>query len=357
MAKFNINDPEAVAIREKVQKLSAEYDEVELYDTISIEEVRQFEADNNVRLPDDYVWFITNVGDGGMWYNGMYRFYPLKEAEFSYEELSGYKRGREKYALNVLSKGCSYSFGIILCDEHFGEISSNDGLFASYSPKMTVHGFKELMLKWLDEACLGYELRFLEQRSFGTIEEDLVQYRKEHDIFLLSSIYSKVTIEITPEQFVSDCYDLFLNETVNKNKVLLASILFKAGYGETFSVLDSIFLPENYNEIVYLLGMPKRYYKNKEKCELSEDAGRYYPMLVKMMKHYENAQKNEYHFRKCFDMTVLNPNFNAKDIEGILESDEKEFLTFLTHYVSGEKILERVGKYVEKAKIKYANKS
>ena len=81
--KYNTNDPEAVEIRKKLEIL-----DVQLNDVISIEEVRKFEAENDVKLPDDYVWFITNVGNGGGLYCD-YRycgFFPLKRHIFQTKE-------------------------------------------------------------------------------------------------------------------------------------------------------------------------------------------------------------------------------------------------------------------------------
>lgn len=61
MSKYNTNDPEAAAIRKKIEKLQSMGREAVLYDVISKEDVELFELANDVKLPEDYVWFITNV--------------------------------------------------------------------------------------------------------------------------------------------------------------------------------------------------------------------------------------------------------------------------------------------------------
>lgn len=78
MSKYNTNDPEAVEIRKKIEKLQSMNPAIEIYDVISKEDVELFEFVNDVKLQEDYVWFIANVGNGDTWRNGEYRFYPLE---------------------------------------------------------------------------------------------------------------------------------------------------------------------------------------------------------------------------------------------------------------------------------------
>ena len=145
-----------------------------------------------------------------------YRFYPLGYAGFSCEELPGHYMGMEKYSLPVLSTGCTYGMSIILEGEHFGELAYDADEMAAYRP-MIVHGFKELYLKWLDEACLGYDGYGVENRQYGTIEEHLEQYRNNRDIALLRAIYSKVNSKCATVQFASAVRSTLKSEK-NKNK-------------------------------------------------------------------------------------------------------------------------------------------
>lgn len=89
-----------------------------------------------------------------------------------------------------------------------------------------------------------------------------------------------------------------------------------------------------------------------------KDAKKYYPMLVKMLKNYQfliesNGVNRDYIFGRCFEMTVMNPRFNEKDIIDVLTSDDKDIVKYMAISVYDKNILERVGKYVEEAKIKY----
>lgn len=363
--KYNTNDPEAVEIREKIEYLASIHKDLKINDVISVDEVRKFEAEHQIRLPDDYVWFITNVGNGGTWqpFNGaewIYSFYPLEETYFSDERVyadmraddEDYERGESNFSLDVFSIGCSYSMGIILQGEHYGEISSNGEGEAIYHPLM-VHGFKEFYLKWLYEECQGYDISGFENRLYGTIEEHLEQYKAQHELRQLSNIFSKVNKRCATEGFISELYDVFCSETENEHKVLLAQTLIKSGYEDVFSVLNEIFSIENYEDVIWELHKSLKYFSNWLKADgVMNDAEKYYPMLVKAMKYYETAEERNY-FKYCFPMTVMNPRFNEKDIIGILTSDDPEIIKYMA-FVYEENILNRVGKYIKEAKKKYA---
>lgn len=360
MSKYNTNDPEAATIRKKIEKLHSINPAIEIYDVISKEDVELFELENDVKLPEDYVWFITNVGNGGTWIVGngdtwrddVWRFYPLCRG-FCWEEKPRFKKGKEKYSLEVLSTGCTYGMSIILAGAHYGEMAYDFDGMAAYHP-IIVHGFKEFYLKWLDEACLGYDEDDFEFRLYGTIEEHLEQYRKNPDTGLLWSIYSKVNRQCASKQFVSDVHSIFVSETNNENKVLLARILIKTGYEDLFSVLSAIFIPENYERIVWELHDTMQYFTEWLNAEgVMEDAPKYYSMLVTIMKYYETAKERKY-FKDCFAMSVMNPLFKAEDILGFLTSDDEEIVKYLAVSVYQKNIQNRVGTYIDKAKIKYA---
>ena len=121
MSKYNTNDPEAVAIRKKIEKLQSMNPAIKINDVISKEDVELFELANDVKLPEDYVWFITNVGNGGTWRNGEYRFYPLDlDRGFLCEELPYHKKGQEKYA--KLVPFCRYVMGQKKDDAFFSDL-------------------------------------------------------------------------------------------------------------------------------------------------------------------------------------------------------------------------------------------
>ncbi len=351
MEQYNRNDPEAVSIRKKIKQLQTMNENIVINDVITMEDVRNFEVQQNIKLPQDYVWFITNVGNGGTWDDDGRPFYSLTDTYYSSEALPGHKKGEERFALDVLSKGCTCSLGLFLKGEHFGELSSDDEGLAYYHP-YRVHGFKEFYIKWLDEALLGYSSFNVEHRHYGSIEENLEEYKSCHDIDLLYSIIQKIIRPSGLEQFTQDVHDCFLSETTNKNKIVLMHILEKLGYDDMFSLLNAVFIPENYGTIISDLYFKLYFTKRWDLDKIVDDAEKYYPMLVSIMNHSETLKERK-NFERCFEMTVINPKFQAKDIIGLLTSDDEEIVKFLATSVSQKALLDRVGQYVEMAKAKY----
>lgn len=351
MEQYNRNDPEAVSIRKKIEQLQTMNNNIVINDVITMEDVRKFEVQQNVKLPQDYVWFITNVGNGGTWDDDGRPFYPLADTYYSSEALPGYKKGEERFALDVLSKGCTCSLGLFLKGEHFGELSSDDEGLAYYHP-YRVHGFKEFYVKWLDEALLGYSSLWVESRHYGSIEENLEEYKSCHDIALLYSIIQKILRPSGLEQFTQNVHDCFMSETTNENKIVLMHILEKLGYVDMFSLLNEVFIPENYDTIISDIYFRLYFSEKSDLDKIVDDAGKYYSMLVSIMNHSETV-KDRKHFEYCFEMTVINPKFQAEDIIGILTSDDEEIVKFLATSVSQKALLDRVGQYVEMAKAKY----
>ncbi len=351
MEQYNRNDPEAVSIRKKIKQLQKMNENIVINDVIAMEDVRNFEVQQNIKLPQDYVWFITNVGNGGTWDDDGRPFYSLTDTYYSSEALPGHKKGEERFALDVLSKGCTCSLGLFLKGEHFGELSSDDEGLAYYHP-YRVHGFKEFYIKWLDEALLGYSSFNVERRHYGSIEENLEEYKSCHDIALLYSIIQKILRPSGLEQFTQDVHDCFMSETTNENKIVLMHILEKLGYVDMFSLLNEVFIPENYDTIISDIYFRLYFSEKWDLDKIVDDAGKYYDMLVSIMNHSESV-KDRKNFEYCFEMTVINPKFQAEDIIGILTSDDEEIVKFLATSVSQKALLDRVGQYVEMAKAKY----
>lgn len=361
--QYNTNDPEAVAIREKMERLK-KYNKVEIYDVISIEEVRKFEEENNIKLPDDYVWFITNVANGccergsGYSYELSCGFYPLEDTYFSSEYIDADNWedcfGEENFSLDISSTGCTGSYGIFLKGEHYGEISDNDEGLAYYCPKR-VHGFKEWYNTLLDETLLGYAPERFDERISGRIVDILDSYRQNHDIFYIYSIQWKLSygyrknVNIT-KKLMNDIYEVFSNETIPENKKELFFILTDIGYPDMFSVIKQIFIPENYGKIAFKLNTTDGiYFKNT--CHICrgvvDGAERCYPMIKKMLDYL--AENESEYFSDAFRVAVMNPEFKANDIETIPNND---FVMKHIRQLNRETLISRIEPYYTQAQNK-----
>ena len=360
--KFNTQDPEAVEIRRKAAAVGAE-----LYDVTTLEAVRAFEAEAGVKLPEDYVWFITNVGNGGTWNNtGIfeYEFYPLTtvdDAWFAYyAEGYGFPNGKkEKYALGVLDEGDAYCLGIILTGEHYGEISDiADYYYAYFNGDKSVRNFKELYTAWLDDAYNGYDDDAFDRRLRGTIEELFDRYIDGREDECLWSICLKVNKKAASREFINRVHNEFLRETDNSKQVRLCDILMKSGFDDPYSVINRIFRPENYERIIQYLGDSYlSYFKDRVRSdEVMDGAEVYYPILVEILKHFTTLPElpfEDFSFKKCLNMTVMNPKFNENDIIEFLNSNDELTIKRLSR-VYEDTVKSRIGRYVDAAREKKA---
>lgn len=329
--------------------------DVQLNDVISIEKVRKFEEENNVKLPDDYIWFITNVGNGGGLYCD-YRhcgFFPLEKTYFSDEG----EDGQEKFSLDISSKGCSYSYGIILKGERYGEISENGDGESYYYPKR-VHGFKEWYVTLINEKLLGYCDLYFDNRISGKIEDIIEKYKGNHNIVYIQSILWKANKffrenknPVTSEKTIDKIHEVFINETVVENKLFLAYTLIELDYCDCFSVIKEIFIPENYGKIAFKLHHDcNLYFINNRKIKLgvTENAERYYDMILEMLKYLSEARNDN--FKYCLELAVMNPRFK---INNILDIIDDEFVGKCIALIYEDEIKKRLEPYYTKAKEKY----
>ncbi|MGJ1267050.1 SMI1/KNR4 family protein [Sphingobacterium spiritivorum] len=58
-----------------------------LHTPLSIEEIRAFESENEVKLPEDYVLFLTQMGNGGA--GPFYGIFPLQESRINLSDNAG----------------------------------------------------------------------------------------------------------------------------------------------------------------------------------------------------------------------------------------------------------------------------
>ena len=120
-----------------------------------------------------------------------------------------------------------------------------------------------------------------------------------------------------------------------------------------FSVIEQIFVPENYGTIAFYLDtIGGIYFKNGNfenhsfiKNGVIENADRYYPMIRKMLDYLsENESKD---FKYAFRIAVMNPEFKASHIEDISNRD------FVMKYISGlcnDELKKRIEPYYTQAK-------
>lgn len=146
---------------------------------ISLAEVREFEDRNKITLPDDFVTFLTEVGNGGAGVDyGVYALERIQENIYDYEEITPYSdktifdydNYREKWAelctelddtdndaaysyiekqiangmLTIGTAGCTFDYALMCKGKNYGKIVGIDwNLFEDSPPEVIADSFSE----------------------------------------------------------------------------------------------------------------------------------------------------------------------------------------------------------------------
>ena len=350
MSRFNTSDREACRIHSMVEHFAKKqrFSDICLYDTVSRDEVAEFERLYGITLPEDYVWFITNVGNGGLWYDkyGGYRFEKLSETFICrlYDRDTG--EMTDKYALAVLSIGCSYYYAIVLKGKDRGRICSTDGYSASPCYPMTVNNFRELYVKWLEEISRGYNNYGFEHRSYGTLEQHFCDYERNGSREALRDLRSKITPEAVSKKLLRRLAAAFYTEQDKEKKRSLFMILASVRYPYPLNLFREMFLPENYDDILFVLVNYYEYLRDLEHSVM-EGAEIFYPMLVEIA-HDRDIMSDERNLGRCLKTVIKNPLFCPADIEDILNMRQETVTEVIGHF-DKSKMPECVHKYIDAA--------
>ena len=324
------------------------FSELCLYDTVTPEEVAEFEREHDITLPEDYVWFITNVGNGGRWYDkyGNYRFEKLRETFVCrlYDRDTGERA--DKYALAVLSKGCSYCLAIVIKGKDRGRICSTDGYTASPCYPMTVNNFRELYVKWLEEISRGYAEYAFERRSYGTLEQHFRDYERNCSREVLTDLGSKITPEAVSKKLMRRLAAAFYTEQDKEKKQALFMILAGIKYPYPLNIFREMFVPEYYDDILFVLDSYYGYLRDFDR-RVMEEAEKFYPMLVEIA-HDKGIMADKLNISKCLKMVIMNPLFCLADIEDIFEM-QQETVTAAIWSFDKSKMPESVHCYIDAA--------
>ncbi len=364
---YNPNDPEAVEIRRRLASKG-----LSLGGAVTMSYVREFEKLNNITLPEDFVWFVTNVGNGGIdsdvsvnpeiggvrFSSDVAKLYPL-EKTFLFDYMPEAGKLIRNYSLTLC--GDSYTqYELILKGEQYGEMCETDiEFYTAENNDWTVHGFKDFYLTWLDNICNGYgDLHFV-NRMKGTIEEHIGQYKAQPDMEYLRAIGLKAHRESVSRQTMAELHSLFLCETIPENKIYLAKILANCGFGDMLSVIREVFAPEFYETVFYMLYFDEFYYrKAKNEFTLAPNAEEYYDIALTLFRAYEQDPSNKsdgnyvLHLYDRFKLIIMNPRFRQQDVMDILTSEDKNHFGMLCCTHLDEQLIPKIEPFYSQAQEK-----
>ncbi len=196
---------------EKAKKVDFEYKvfssnkhKYKLNPPVSLNEVLKLEADFNIKLPDDYVYFLTEIGNGGAGpYYGLYSLDELRQRQYykqqdnklnpvidtslskemwnelmeqldtddndMYEEI---EQHINTGVFIIGTQGCTYDNLLMCSGSETGKIVYIDwNLEGEYPPVLTNMSFWDWYIGFFQDIIAGYSVRSYGYNKRGTQQE------------------------------------------------------------------------------------------------------------------------------------------------------------------------------------------
>lgn len=290
----------------------AKVHQYELNETVSLEWVRAFEKQFQVKLPQEYVFFITKVGNGGVgpyygidplsldedyvrYYNNLSKpsiynedylqFYndniTLFENKKRYDaqeddEEAFHEKQKQIYdtlengTLNINNQGCTCDALLVVNGSRAGEIVYIDWeLDVDYPPGLINMTFLEWYQGFFEAILAGYDIRGYGWSMLGD-ERELIEKYTNADLKTKSHIISSFVkfpyVEKETIQFISN-FD-------GVNDVCRLKLLFDFDYKQALQVFD-IFLESDSKKIEVAMESCRKVW--------SEDKDKYYDKMLRLI--------------------------------------------------------------------------
>lgn len=176
---------------------------------LSLEDVKKFENNNNITLPEEYVFFITHVGNGGAgpYYgiiplnindiNKNLSLTPFARNDMTDDEWNNYLEGDYDYTndfengvLEICSQGCTFVTWLVLTGNDKGKIIYADLNMDTSKPYFINMGFLEWFEGWFEEIIKGYNIYNYGYHYNGSQKEILEKFYKVENDNKLKALFS-----------------------------------------------------------------------------------------------------------------------------------------------------------------------
>ena len=309
--------------------------------TVSMGEVLKWEEDFNIKLPDDYVYFLTQIGNGGAGpYYGLYSLDELRQQQYykrqdnkqnpiidaslskekwnelmeqldsadddMYEEIEQYINTG---VVIIGTQGCTYD-NLLMCNgSETGKIVYIDwNLEGEYPPFLTRMSFFEWYIGFFEDIIAGYSVCSYGYNKRGT-QQDLQQdysksYRLEDKLINLQGFLRFDTLAVETLDFLYNIHD------VEVDSARLAILLkFKADLG--MNLFDKFIEGENISAAISnIRRIPKeiqqKYYKKA--IEINPKEVNAYILLGNLYSNLKKYDKAESQYREALKINKLDPS-------------------------------------------------
>ncbi|MCI8426690.1 MAG: SMI1/KNR4 family protein [Lachnospira sp.] len=349
----------------------AKVHQYELNETVSLEWVRAFEKKYEVKLPQEYVFFITKVGNGGTGpyygieplslyedyvrhykhlskpsiYNEDYlQFYnehiTLFENEKRYEEREddeeAFHKKQEQIdntlkngTLNINNQGCTYNGLLVVNGRRAGEIVYIDWeLDVGYPPVLVNMTFLEWYQGYFEAILAGYDIRGYGWNILGDEKELMAKYTNadlKTKSQILSSFFKFTYIDKETTQFKETIQ--FISNFDGVDDVCRLKLLFSLDYKQALQMFDT-----------FLESDSKKIETAVEVCMdiWSEDNDKYYEKMLRFIYgdygHFEDRLKET-----ALIFIGRTKRLSAGDLfEFVKNKEHSEHIRRVAMYVIGE---------------------
>lgn len=338
--KINLTDEYAAYIRDLVYRAGLADNEYKIFGAnshkyklnpvIPLSTVKNYEKQYNIKLPDEYIFFLTKIGNGGA--GPDYGIYPLEDSirytpyligytpdeaknmpvflnksmtkdewnkktdileNMDDDEYDKYERTIYSGQLEIGTEGCSGCMTLMIKGEYYGEIVLTN--LDLYMPQFTDMTFMQWYEKFFDWIVKGYDTHFIYSVNSLTEKEIISAYNPLSDFNtrynLLSGLKKYKSISDETIQFLYSIDDLELYE-------LVSDILFRAANKKSLNFFEKLLNSENCQIAVKNSTLMPNEYRDK-----------YYNKMIELL--YDDNISNKWHILYFVENCK---NLNIKDI-------------------------------------------
>ncbi|WP_027624597.1 hypothetical protein [Clostridium lundense] len=338
---------------------------INLNSPIATSEVRMLEEKYNFKLPPDYFWFITEIGDGGegphgelMKFGGREEiYYKLCGKENRLPELKNMEdveRYQEEFIDESQNNQFAFQEGILsICYKSFkypnGDNCGNDDEMVlivngnNYGEIITIHVSQERIPRygntnyflhwyerWLEDVILDCNISYdFENLLGGSVEELVDLYKITKDNNQKERIWNSFTRfkKLSGEE-KKNIHELLIYESDKDFKIHGLHTLQKINYDKIDEVFISMITLENkeiFNEICRIISYKYTTFMDFEtyRCYPKEGLENWYEYALKMFPYIIEQEQDSYmgfeganfEIDYCLDLITINPKFKVVDLE------------------------------------------
>lgn len=266
------------------EQFGSEKHKYKLNPVIAEKDVLEAERKYNFKLPDDYFWFITNVGNGGA--GPYYGIEPFKLDDEQYlislgkETILEPMKSQEEYEsfikkydecddedydkldeelwhglLFIGTQGCTLNMNIVMSGENRGRI-----LYGDYDRQRPYYAYGNSFLEWyenwLKETAEGYDMTWYGGKMPGDEKELINKYlQAEDDTSLrIEILFSMLKFKKLSKDTMDILYEHYCTAKNEKEKEELLKRLVHFGYSQVDKIIIEGFNseePDKYMQFIF----------------------------------------------------------------------------------------------------------